>query len=99
LLHLVTPSDTHTKYAHTHSVGLFWTSDQSLVDVYLTKHNTQKIQTYMPLPGFEPTITGSERPQTHVLDSAATRISCNIPSDTNSGKHNTNTFAKEKANN
>jgi hypothetical protein len=53
----------------------------------------------MFLPEFEPTIPGSERPQTHVLDRAATRIGCNIPSDTNSGTHNTNIFAKEKADN
>jgi hypothetical protein len=41
-------------------------------DLYLTTHNTHKRQTSMPLAGFEPTIPGSERPQTHALDRAAT---------------------------
>jgi hypothetical protein len=43
-------------------------------DLYLTTHNTHKKQTYMPLAGFEPAIPVSERPQTHALGSAATRI-------------------------
>jgi hypothetical protein len=51
----------------------------------------------MPLPAFEPEIPTSEGPQTHVLDDAATRISKNIPSDTNSRKHNTNKYAEVKA--
>jgi hypothetical protein len=42
-------------------------------DLYLTTHNTHKRQTSMPPAGFEPTIPASEWPQTHALDSVATR--------------------------
>jgi len=45
-------------------------------DLYLTTHNTHNRQTSMPPVGFEPEITESERPQTHVLDRAATGIGC-----------------------
>jgi len=41
-------------------------------DLYLTTHNTHNRQTSKLPAGFEPTIPGSERPQTHVLDGAAT---------------------------
>ena len=41
-------------------------------DLYLTTHNTHSRQTSMPPAGFEPTISAGERPQTHVLDRAAT---------------------------
>ena len=41
-------------------------------DLHLTTHNTHNRQTDMPPVGFEPTISASERPQTHVLDRAAT---------------------------
>jgi hypothetical protein len=44
-------------------------------DLYLTTHNTHKIQTNMPPAGFEPTIPTSVRPQTHVLERATTGIS------------------------
>jgi hypothetical protein len=43
-------------------------------DLYLTTHNTNNRQTYMPSVGFEPTISSVERPQTYALDSAATGI-------------------------
>jgi len=43
-------------------------------DLYLTTYNTHYKQISMPLAGFEPTIPASERPQTHVLDRAATEI-------------------------
>ena len=43
-------------------------------DLYLTSHNTHKIQTSMSPVGFEPTILVSERPKTHALDRAATGI-------------------------
>ena len=42
-------------------------------DLCLTTHNTHKRHTFMPPAGFEPTVTASERPQTHVLDSPASR--------------------------
>jgi len=41
-------------------------------DLYLKKHNTHNKQASMPPVGFEPTISAGERPQTHVLDRAAT---------------------------
>jgi hypothetical protein len=47
-------------------------------DSYLTTHNTHKRKTSMPPTGFEPTIPASERPQTHVLDRAATGIGCYV---------------------
>ena len=40
--------------------------------LYLTTHNTHNRQTFMPLVGFEPTITAGERPQTYALNRAAT---------------------------
>ena len=43
-------------------------------DLYLTTYNTHNRQTSMPWVGLEPTIPASERPQTHALDRAATRI-------------------------
>jgi hypothetical protein len=47
-----------------------WSARSS--DLYL--HNTHKRQTSMPPAGFEAAIPASERPQTHALDRAATRI-------------------------
>ena len=41
-------------------------------DLNLTTHNTHNRQTSMPPVGFEPTISAGERPQTYVLDWAAT---------------------------
>jgi len=41
-------------------------------DLYLTKHNTQNRQTFMPPVGFKPKISAGERPQTYALDGAAT---------------------------
>jgi hypothetical protein len=43
-------------------------------DLYLTTNNTHKKQTSMFQAGLEPTIPGSERPQTHALDRAANGI-------------------------
>ena len=55
------------------SVGLSWTSDQSVArDLYLTTHNTHNRQTSMPPVGFEPTILASDRPKIYALDRAAT---------------------------
>jgi hypothetical protein len=42
--------------------------------LYLTTHNTQKRHKAMSPAGFEPAIPASKRPQTHVLDRAATGI-------------------------
>ena len=41
-------------------------------DLYLSTHTTQNRQTSMPPVGFEPTISAGKRPQTYVLDRAAT---------------------------
>jgi len=43
-------------------------------DLYLNTHTTHKRQTSTTPAGFEPIIPGSERPQAHVLDGAATGI-------------------------
>ena len=73
LLHLTTLNDTHT---HTHTLGRVpldeWSARRR--DLYLTTYNTRKRQKSMPAAGFEPAIPASERPQTHALDHAATRI-------------------------
>jgi hypothetical protein len=58
-----------------HSVGLLWTSDQP--DLYLITHDTHKRQTSETLAGFEPTVTASERSQTHTIDRATTGIGPN----------------------
>jgi hypothetical protein len=42
-------------------------------DLCLATHNTHKRQTFMPSAGFEPIIPGSERPQTHALNSPTSR--------------------------
>jgi len=47
-------------------------------DLYLTTHNTHNRQTSMPPVGFEPTISAGERPQTYVLDRAATETDQNL---------------------
>jgi len=47
-----------------HSVGLPWTND----------HNIRKRQTSMPPAEFEPAVLASERPQTHALHRATTRV-------------------------
>ena len=43
-------------------------------DLYLTTHNNHNRQTSMLPAGFEPVIPACQRPQTHVLESAATGI-------------------------
>jgi len=44
------------------SVGLLWTSDQLVADLYPTTYNTHNRQISMPPVGFEPTISAGERP-------------------------------------
>jgi hypothetical protein len=55
------------------SVGLLWTRDRPVAETSDWQH-THKRQTLMPPVGFEPTIPASARPQTYVLDRAATGI-------------------------
>jgi hypothetical protein len=56
------------------SILLLWRSDQPEADLFLTRHNTHKGQTFMPSAGFEPTISASEWSQTYALDFVATGI-------------------------
>ena len=58
----------------THTFGKIFLVEGSVRrrDLYLTSHNTHKIQTSMSPAGFEPAIPGSGRSQTHVLDCTAT---------------------------
>jgi hypothetical protein len=60
-----------------HSVGLLWTRDWSVAETSTCQHTTltRNRQPY-PMAGFEPAIPGSDRPQTHDLDSAATGTGC-----------------------
>ena len=68
-------SRTHSD-THTHTPGRTpldeWSSRRR--DLYLTTHNTNKRHTNIRPAGFEPAIPASERPQTYVLDRAATGI-------------------------
>ena len=61
-----------------HLVGLLWTSDKPDTETYPSRHthtHSQETNIYAPAV-FEAEIPASERPQTHVLDHAATGI-CN----------------------
>jgi hypothetical protein len=62
-----------------HSVGLLWTSDQTDVETSTWQHTTLTTDRH-PCPhlGFEPTITVSERSQTHALDCTATGIGSTV---------------------
>jgi len=67
----------HThKQAHEHTVGRIPLDEGSArrKDLYLTTRNIHNRQISMPQAGVEPAIPASERPQTHVLDLAATGI-------------------------
>jgi len=64
---IIKASRSHT--ATLQSVGLLWASDQpDAMDLYLTKHDTYKRQTFILSAGFEPTILVREGPHTHALD-------------------------------
>ena len=56
-----------------HSVGLLWTSDQLDAETFSQQHTTQETGIHS-LAGFEPAFPASERPQTHALHRAFTRI-------------------------
>jgi hypothetical protein len=68
LIHEVSRSHTTTHHSQYGSSGQVISLSQRL----LTTHNTHRRQTSMPPPGFEPTISAGERPQTYTLDRAAT---------------------------
>ena len=58
-----------------HSVGLLWTSDQPEAETSIWQHTTLTTGRYpCSRGGFEPTITATERLQTHALDRVATGI-------------------------
>ena len=48
-------------------------------DLYLTTHNTEKRQTFMPPAGFEPAIAASDWPQTLALDRSASGVHAHNP--------------------
>jgi len=53
-------------------VGLLWTSDQLVTETPTWQYTTLTTDKHpCLLVGFEPTVSASERPQTHTLDSAA----------------------------
>ena len=78
LLHLIKLGDTHT-HTRTHTLGRtpLDGGSGSHRGLCMTTHNTYNRQMSMPPPGFEFAIRGSKRPQTHVLDRAATGIGIN----------------------
>jgi len=57
-----------------HSVRLLWTSDQLDAETTTWQDTTLATdkQTFMPPAVFKPTVSASERPQTHALDPGAT---------------------------
>jgi len=73
LLRLITLNDKHT-------IGRTPPDEGSArrIYLYLTTHNTHKRQTSMSPAGFEPAIPASKRPQTYVLNRAATGIGLHI---------------------
>jgi hypothetical protein len=62
-------------HTHTHTVGLLWTRDRTVAETATyTTHNIHKRQTSMSSAGYETIIPASDRPQTYVLDRAATGV-------------------------
>ena len=54
------------------SIGLLWTSDQLVAVTSTWQHTTHNRHATIPPIGLEPTTSAGERPQTYVLDHAAT---------------------------
>jgi len=52
-------------------VGLLWTGDQPVADLYPTTHKTDNTPTSKPSVGFESTILPSERLQSHAIGRVA----------------------------
>jgi hypothetical protein len=61
-----------THNAAPQSVGLLWTSDQSVTETSTWQHTTLNDRHPCPPVGFEPTISAGERPKTYALDRMAT---------------------------
>jgi len=73
---MASPFEASRSHSQTpHSVGLFWTSDQPDAQPYNTQHSQE---TFRLPAGIEPTISVSERTQTHGLERAATGIGCSF---------------------
>jgi hypothetical protein len=80
---LLEVSRSHSRHT-THSVGLFWTSDQSVAETSTWQHtNAHKRQTSIPPVGLEPTIPASSRPKAHALDFATIGIGREVRSPSN----------------
>ena len=63
------------RHTHTHTVGLFWTSDQLISETATyTRHTEHKKPSSMPPAEFEAAIQVIEMPQTWASDSTTTRI-------------------------
>ena len=73
---IIDASPSHSD-THAHSVGLFWTSDQSDEETSTWQHTTLTTEIFMYPVGFEPTIQANRRQHTHALDRAATGIGTN----------------------
>jgi hypothetical protein len=61
-------------HTNTHAVGLLWTRDRPIAETFAWKHTAIKGTENNAPAVFEPAILATERPQTHVLDRAATGI-------------------------
>jgi len=69
---IIVASRTHSDTPH--SVELLCTSDQPNAETSVNTKHSQETKRPRPPAGFEPSIPGSERSQTHALDCAATGI-------------------------
>jgi hypothetical protein len=58
------------------SVGLLWTSDKHIAEIYICQHTTIKTDKHVPM-GLEPTISAGGRPQIYALDRAGTGTGVN----------------------
>jgi hypothetical protein len=72
LLYLITLNNTHI-HMHIHLVGLLLTTERPVAETSTWQYTTC-IRKIHDLGGFESEIPGRERPQTNVLDLAASRI-------------------------
>jgi len=75
-------------------VGLLWTGDQPVADLYPTTHKTDNTPTSKPSVGFESTILPSQRPQTDAIGRVA-----NVVGLLAFGGQNTNTIQNMRAQN
>jgi len=70
---IVEVSGSHSDTSH--SVRLLWTSGRPVVEIFTGQHTTFVRDRHLYSPArFEPAVPASDRPQTDVLDRAATGI-------------------------